>query len=84
MTKGHNLSKEQLKSIIERIENLEEEKANTASDIKDVYSEAAGNGFDKKTIRKVIRLRKMDAAEREEQRLILETYCRALGLEALE
>lgn len=71
---------EQLKSVIVRIERLEEEKAETAADIKDVYAEAKGNGFDVKTIRQIIRLRKMDSNEREEAETILDTYKRALGM----
>jgi uncharacterized protein (UPF0335 family) len=71
----------QLKSIIERIENLEEEKRNIASDIKDVYGEAKANGFDPKILRKVVSLRKQEASERQEQEMILETYLRALGME---
>lgn len=75
-----NVSVEQLKSIIERIEKLEEEKAGIASDIKDIYSEAKGNGYDTKTLKKVIALRKKDAAERDEEEYLLDTYKRALGL----
>jgi uncharacterized protein (UPF0335 family) len=70
----------QLKSIIERVERLEEEKAGIAEDIKDVFSEAKGNGFDVPTLRKIVRLRKMDANERAEQETILETYMRAMGM----
>lgn len=71
---------DQLKSIIERIEKLEEEKAGIASDIKDIFAEAKGNGYDVKTLRKVISLRKQDAAEREEAEHLLDTYRRALGM----
>ena len=71
----------QLKSIIERIENLEEEKRNIASDIKDVYGEAKANGFDAKILRKVVSLRRQEASERQEQEAILEVYLRALGME---
>lgn len=71
---------EQLRSIIQRIEKLEEEKAAVAADIREVYAEAKGNGFDTKAIRSVIRLRKMDASDREEQELVLDTYRRALGM----
>ncbi len=71
---------EQLKSFIERIERLEEEKKATAEDIKDVYSEAKGTGFDTKIIRKVISLRKKDAAERQEEEAILDLYLAALGM----
>ncbi len=69
-----------LKSFIERIERLEEEKAGIASDIKDIFAEAKGNGYDVKTLRKVISLRKQDAAERDEQEHLLDTYLRALGM----
>lgn len=71
---------DQLKSIVERIERLEEEKSGISSDIKDVFAEAKGNGYDVKTLRKVISLRRLDAADREESEHLLETYKRALGL----
>jgi len=74
------VAKDQLKSIIERIERLEEEKAGIASDIKDIFAEAKGNGYDVKTLRKVISLRKQDAAERDEAEHLLDTYLRALGM----
>jgi uncharacterized protein (UPF0335 family) len=80
MAKAGGIAKEQLKSIIERIERLEEEKAGIASDIKDIFAEAKGNGYDVKTLRKVISLRKQDAAERDEQEHLLDTYLRALGM----
>ncbi|MCX5496591.1 DUF2312 domain-containing protein [Kaistia dalseonensis] len=70
----------QLKSIVERIERLEEEKKAIADDIKDVYGEAKGNGYDTKALRTIIRLRKQDASEREEQDAILELYKNALGM----
>jgi uncharacterized protein (UPF0335 family) len=70
----------QLKSIVERIERLEEEKKAIADDIKDVYGEAKGNGFDAKVLRTIIRLRKQDASEREEQDAILDLYKAALGM----
>ena len=73
-------AKDQLKSIIERIERLEEEKKATTDDIKDVYAEAKGNGFDVKALRTIIRLRKQDVDERKEQEAILETYMHALGM----
>jgi uncharacterized protein (UPF0335 family) len=75
-----SFAKDQLKTLIERIERLEEEKAALSNDIKEVYAEAKGNGFDTKAIRKVIRIRKMDASEREEQDAILELYMSALGM----
>lgn len=71
---------DQLKAIIERIERLEEEKKAIADDIKDVYAEAKANGFDTKALRTVVRLRKQDAQERQEQEAILETYLHALGM----
>lgn len=82
---GHNgIAVDQLKSIIARVEKLEEEKTGISADIREVFSEAKGNGFDIKAIRAIIKLRKMDAAEREERETILETYCRALGMGALD
>jgi uncharacterized protein (UPF0335 family) len=73
-------AKEQLKAIVERIEHLEEEKKAIADDIKDVYAEAKGNGYDVKALRKIIRLRKQDKNERAEEEAILETYMHALGM----
>lgn len=74
-----NFAKDQLKSLIERVERLEEEKAALASDIKDVYAEAKGHGFDVKIMRKVVRIRKMDAAERSTEEEMLDLYLSALG-----
>ena len=71
---------QQLQTIIERIEELEEEKAALAGDIKDVYSEAQSNGFDKKALKVVVNLRRKDAAKRAEEQAILETYMSALGM----
>jgi uncharacterized protein (UPF0335 family) len=73
-------AKDQLKAIIERVERLEEEKKAIADDIRDVYAEAKGNGFDTKALRTVVRLRKQDKQEREEQEAILDTYLQALGM----
>ena len=73
-------AKDQLKAFIERVERLEEEKKAIADDIRDVFAEAKGNGFDVKALRAVIRLRKQDADERKEQEAILETYLLALGM----
>ena len=73
-------AKDQLKAIVERIERLEEEKKATSDDIRDVYAEAKGNGFDVKTLRVVVRLRKQDSNERKEQEALLETYMHALGM----
>lgn len=76
---GHN-SNAQLKSVIERIERLEEEKAAIASDIRDVYKEAGGNGLDTKALRAIVKLRKQDKAEREELEAVIDTYKAALGM----
>jgi uncharacterized protein (UPF0335 family) len=73
-------AKDQLKSIVERVERLEEEKAALATDIKEIYQEAKGNGFDTKTIRSVIRIRKQDTADRQEQEALLTLYLQALGM----
>ena len=73
-------AKDQLKAIIERIERLEEEKKTISDDIRDVYAEAKGNGYDVKALRTIIRMRKQDANERAEQETILETYLQALGM----
>ena len=77
---AHRFAKDQLKAIIERIERLEEEKKATSDDIKDVYAEAKGNGFDVKALRTIVRMRKMDSDERREQEAVLETYMHALGM----
>lgn len=79
MVAGSN-SNGQLRSIVERIERLEVEKASIAGDIKEVYAEAKAHGFDTKILRKVIALRKKEAAEREEEASILEVYMNALGM----
>ena len=71
---------EQLRSYIERIERLESEKTDIATDIKEVFAEAKGNGFDTKTMRQIIRLRKMEDNERDELDHMLELYKRALGM----
>ena len=73
-------AKDQLKSVIERVERLEEEKKTISDDIRDVYAEAKGNGFDVKALRTIVRLRKQDVNERREQETILETYMQALGM----
>lgn len=70
----------QLRAFIERIERLEEEKKTIADDIKEVYAEAKGTGFDTKAIRTIVRLRKKDQAEREEEESILDLYKAALGM----
>ena len=71
---------DQLRLFIERIERLEEEKKATADDIREVYAEAKGNGFDIKALRTIVRLRKQDIDERKEQEAVLETYMNALGM----
>ena len=75
-------AKDQLKAFVERVERLEEEKRALSDDIRDVYAEAKGNGFDVKALRTIVRLRKQDTAEREEQQAILDTYLQALGMAA--
>lgn len=85
-TIGHNsenvtkLAADQLKAVIERIERLEEEKKTFVEDIRDVYTEAKGNGYDVKALRTIVRMRKQDANERAEQETILDTYLHALGM----
>jgi uncharacterized protein (UPF0335 family) len=74
------MTNNQLQTIVQRIEKLEEEKAAIASDIKDVFSEAKSNGFDTKILKKVLALRKQDAAERMTEQAILATYMEALGM----
>ncbi len=81
---GHNsggVSGERLRSFIQRIEKLEEDKAAVADDLKEVYAEAKGVGFDTKTIRQVVRLRKLDAEKRRETEELLELYKSAIGME---
>jgi uncharacterized protein (UPF0335 family) len=75
-----SFAKDQLKAIIERIERLEEEKKVISDDVRDVYVEAKGNGYDTKALRTIVRMRKQDPNEREEQESILETYMAALGM----
>jgi uncharacterized protein (UPF0335 family) len=73
-------AKEQLKSFIDRIERLEEERAALSADIKEVYSEAKGTGFDTKIMRQVIRMRKLDKADFQEQEAMLDLYLTAMGM----
>ncbi len=75
-----NVSAEQLRLFIERIERLEEDKKGLADDIKDVYAEAKGTGFDAKTMKAIVRLRKMEKAARQEAEALLDVYKTALGL----
>ncbi len=77
---AHRFAKDQLKAIVERVERLEEDKKAISDDIRDVYAEAKGNGFDVKSLRVVVRLRKEDVNERKEHEAILETYLHALGM----
>ena len=71
---------ERLRSLIERIERLEEEKRTLAADIKEVYAEAKGTGFDTKTMRQIIRIRRLDQDDLDEQETLLDIYKRALGM----
>lgn len=80
MDQPTGFAREQLRALVERIERLEEEKAALAGDIKEVYAEAKGHGFDVKTLRQVVRLRKQDAQERQEREEMLSVYLHALGM----
>ncbi len=73
-------AKDQLKAFVERIERLEEEKKATSDDIRDVYAEAKGTGYDIKVLRTIVRLRKQDTDKRREEQAVLETYMHALGM----
>ncbi|MDV7340655.1 DUF2312 domain-containing protein [Terasakiella sp. A23] len=81
MAEVGGIAGDHLRSFIERIERLEEEKAGIAADIKDVYAEAKGTGFDVKIMRQLVRLRKMEDHDRSEQEEILDLYKRALGMD---
>ena len=81
MTEVGGIAADQLRSLIERIERLAEEKDALTADIKQVYDEAKGAGFCAKTIRKIVRLRKMDRDDRQEQEVMLALYMAALGME---
>ncbi len=74
------IAADRLRSLIERIERLEEEKKAIAGDIRDIFAEAKSAGFDVKVMREILKLRKMDAADRDEKEFLLETYCKALDL----
>ncbi len=74
------ISAQRLKSLIQRIERLEEEKKATGADIREIYAEAKSSGFDAKIMRKVIALRKLDTAERQEQEALLQVYIDAIGM----
>ena len=80
MSDAHGIARDQLRAFIERIERLEEEKKTISDDIKDVYGEAKGMGYDTKIMKQVIALRKKDDQERMEEDLILDTYLQALGM----
>ena len=80
MSDVNGVARDQLRAFIERIERLEEEKKSIADDIKDVYAEAKGTGFDTKVLRKVVTIRKQDQAERMEQEAVLDLYLHALGM----
>lgn len=84
MKQGHNraggVAADQLRSIIERVEKLEEEKAGIAADIRDIFAEAKGNGYHLPAIKTILKMRKKDAQEREEEESILETYMHSLGM----
>lgn len=78
---GHNsIAKDQLKSIIERVENREAAKAEIGDEIKDIYQEAKGNGYDVKALRTIVRIRKQSPEDRANQEAVLETYMHALGM----
>ncbi len=80
MIDGGGIAAQRLRSFIERVERLEEEKAALAADIREVYAEAKGDGFDVKTMRQIVRLRKLDSSDRAEQEALLDLYKAALGL----
>lgn len=80
MTEVGGIAVDRLRSLIERIERLEEEKKAIAGDIRDIFAEAKSAGFDVKVMREILKLRKMDAADRDEKEFLLETYCKALDL----
>ena len=84
VTIGHNsataVAADQLRAIIERVERLEEDKKAISDDIKDIYAEAKGNGYDVKALRTIVRLRRQDADERAEQEAILDSYLHAMGM----
>ncbi len=80
MTDVGGVSGERLRSFVERIERLEDEKRALAEDIREVYAEAKGTGFDVKVLRQIIRLRQMDSSDRDEMEAILDTYKRALEM----
>ena len=80
MTEVGGVAGDQLRAYIERIERLEEEKAALAADVREVFAEAKGNGFDVKIMRQLLRLRKMDGDDRAEEEALLDIYKRAIGM----
>lgn len=80
MVQSGNVAADQLRSYIERVEKLEEEKADIASAIRDVFAEAKSNGYDVKAIREILKLRRLEPHDREEQEYMLDVYKRALGM----
>ncbi len=84
MIRVGGISGDRLTSFIERIERLEEEKKSLSDDIRDVYSEAKSVGFDVRVMRQIVRLRKMEDHQRQEQEALLDLYCHALGMNRLE
>lgn len=79
---SESVAQDQIRAFVERIERLEEEKRGIADDLKEVYAEAKGNGFDTKVLRQVVKIRKQDRAERLEQEALLDLYLAALGMGA--
>ena len=80
MAKSGGVTAQQLKSIIERVEKLEEERRDLGTDVREIYAEAKGNGYEPKIIRMIVRLRRMNSADRAEQEALLDTYKSALGM----
>ena len=80
MVEVGGIARERLKSFIERIENLEEEKSALTADIREIYSEAKGIGLDIKTLRQIVRLRRLDSSDRQQQEELLDLYKNALGM----
>ena len=80
MVEVGGIARERLKSLIELIENLEEEKSALTADIREIYSEAKGIGLDIKTLRQIVRLRKLDSSDRQQQEELLDLYKNALGM----
>lgn len=79
---SHRVAGDQLKQIVERIERMETEKKGVADDIREIYAEAKGDGYDTKTIRRIVALRRLDPEKAKEELALLDTYCDALGMGA--